>query len=255
MRIEHPALSELTGIQHGFFTRNGGTSSESYQSLNCGYGSDDDHEQVRKNRARVAEAMTVTEGNLVTAHQVHSPEALIIDAPFAGTTVPKVDALVTAKRGLAVAILTADCGPLLFADPNAGVVAAAHAGWRGAFDGVIESTLGRMEELGATKRDITAILGPTISRPNYEVDLGFKDRFTAREAAYERFFSDGKREGHVQFDLPAFILSKLQASGVGTAISLDRCTYALEDQFFSYRRSTHQREPDYGRQISAITVI
>ena len=195
MHIEHIALSELPGIQHGFFTRNGGTSSATYHSLNCGYGSEDDAEQVRQNRARVAETMKVGEGNLVTAYQVHSPDALVIDAPFAPGEAPRVDALVTARKGLAVAILTADCGPILFADPKAGVVAAAHAGWRGAFDGVIENTIARMTELGANKRDITAILGPTISRPSYEVDQGFMDRFTARNAAFERFFSDGTRHG------------------------------------------------------------
>ena len=254
MRITHPTLSDLPGIEHGFFTRNGGTSSDAYHSLNCGYGSDDEREQVRQNRALVAQSLSVKQGNLITAYQVHSADALAIKGPFSTPEAPKVDALVTTTPGVATAILTADCGPILFADPKARVVAAAHAGWRGAFDGVIESTLAIMEEQGANRRDVSAILGPTISKDNYEVDEAFMQRFAARDKGTLHFFSDGNREGHVQFDLPAFILQRLEESGVGAAINLNRCTYGEEDQFFSYRRATHRKEPDYGRQISAIAL-
>ena len=255
MRIQHPSLQTLDGIEHGFFTRRGGASNKTYHSLNCGFGSGDDREQVRNNRALVAARLGVDAPRLVTAYQVHSPTALIIDAPFAEGEVPKVDALVTNTPNLAVAILTADCGPILFADREAGVVAAAHAGWRGAFEGVIEATLEQMSSLGARREAVTAVLGPTISRDNYEVDQGFMDRFTERTPDWQRFFSAGKRDGHVQFDLPAFILSRLQEGGVGTAINLDRCTYGEEEMFFSYRRTTHRNEPDYGRLISAIALV
>ena len=255
MRIQHPSLEALDGIAHGFFTRRGGSSKEAYHSLNCGFGSGDDKEQVRQNRALVAKSLGVASDRLVTAYQVHSPKAMIIDAPFNEGETPQLDALVTNTPGLAVAILTADCGPLLFADQQAGVVAAAHAGWRGAFEGVVADTIGKMCELGAKPEAITAILGPTISRDNYEVDQAFMDRFLERSASWSRFFSAGKRDGHVQFDLPAFIISRLQESGVGTAINLDRCTYGEEELFFSYRRTTHRNEPDYGRLISAIAII
>ncbi|PLW79153.1 peptidoglycan editing factor PgeF [Cohaesibacter celericrescens] len=255
MRVQHQALTSLTGIEHGFFTRNGGTSSDTYHSLNCGYGSDDDREQVRQNRALVAQTITVADDRLVTAYQVHSPLALAIDGPFTSSQPPKVDALVTNTPGLAVAILTADCGPVLFADPNAGVVAAAHAGWRGAFEGVIQATVEKMLELGAENKNITAILGPTISRDNYEVDTAFKERFIERDSAYAHFFSQGNRDGHMQFNLPAFIVAKLEESNIGTALNINRCTYGEENQFFSFRRSTHRNEPDYGRQISAIALI
>nr|WP_321456184.1 peptidoglycan editing factor PgeF [uncultured Cohaesibacter sp.] len=255
MRIQHPSLQAMDGIAHGFFTRRGGTSKETYHSLNCGYGSGDERAQVQQNRTLVAQSLGVESDKLVTAYQVHSPTAMIVNEPFAEGGVPKLDALVTNKPGLAVAILTADCGPLLFADPNAGVVAAAHAGWRGAFEGVIADTVAKMEELGAKPASITAILGPTISKNNYEVDQAFMDRFSDKSPDWARFFSAGKRDGHVQFDLPAFILFRLQQSGVGNALNLDRCTYGEEDMFFSYRRTTHRNEPDYGRQISAITIV
>ncbi|WP_319413217.1 peptidoglycan editing factor PgeF [uncultured Cohaesibacter sp.] len=255
MRIQHPSLQALDGIAHGFFTRRGGTSTKTYHSLNCGYGSGDEREQVRQNRALVAQSLGVESDRLVTAYQVHSPRALIIDAPFSEGNTPELDALVTNKPGLAVAILTADCGPVLFADAEAGVVAAAHAGWRGAFEGVIADTVAKMISLGARPEKITAILGPTISHANYEVDQAFMDRFTTRSADWQRFFSAGKRDGHVQFDLPAFILFQLQQCDVGNAINLGRCTYGEESTFFSYRRTTHRKEPDYGRQISAIALI
>lgn len=253
LRIQHPALSGQDTIEHGFFTRKGGTSAGTYRSLNCGYGSDDIRQQVTENRALVAQAMGVQPQKLITAYQVHSPDAIIIDAPFPEDA-PKADAIVTNRPGLAIAILTADCGPLLFADEKAGVIAAAHAGWRGASSGIIENTIGRMIELGAETEAITAILGPTISQPNYEVDDAFLDIFLKIHEGAERFFTEGDREGHKQFDLPAFIMARLEACQVGMAINLDRCTYGQEETFFSYRRATHRKEPDYGRQISAIAL-
>ena len=255
MRIQHPALSSLPGIQHGFFTRNGGTSEDTYRSLNCGYGSEDDPEQVRQNRALVANALGVEESHLVTSYQVHSPDAMAIEAPFSSHAKPRLDALVTNQPGLAVAILTADCGPLLFCDPEARVIAAAHAGWRGALEGVLEATIETMESKGANRENITVVLGPTISRANYEVDRIFMDRFISNDASWTEFFSQGSRPGHLQFDLPAYIIMRLKACGTGTVINLDQCTYGEEDRFFSYRRSTHRKEPDYGRQISGIALI
>lgn len=254
MQLQHPALSQISAINHGFFTRRGGTSNNAYDSLNCGYGSDDDRENVTNNRARVATELGVTPENLVTGYQVHSPDVAIVSSPFSDDNRPKVDALVTKIPGLAVAVLTADCGPLLFADHKNRIVAAAHAGWKGAVGGVIENTLSQMENLGAERANITAILGPTISRSNYEVDDAFKARFTSISPDYESFFSKGQREGHCQFDLPSFIMAKLNSEGVANAINLDRCTYAEPDEFFSYRRATHKNEPDYGRQITAIAV-
>ena len=254
MRIQHPAFTSLPGIEHGFFTRNGGTSKNTYHSLNCGYGSDDSPEQITRNRALVAKTLKVKPDHLITVHQIHSAIAVIAEAPLDRTDLPKADAVVTNRPGMAVAILTADCGPILFADPKAGVVAAAHAGWRGAFGGILEATVKAMEQIGAKRESITAILGPVISGPNYEVDLPFKEQFCARNEEWDRFFGPGQREGHVQFDLPAFIMTQLQACDIQKAINLDRCTYGEEEHFFSYRRATHRSEPDYGRQISAIAL-
>ncbi len=254
MQLQHPALSQTGAISHGFFTRRGGTSNDAYDSLNCGYGSDDDRENVTNNRARVAKELGVTPKNLVTGYQVHSPDTAIVTSPFSDDNRPKVDALVTQTPGIAVAVLTADCGPLLFADHKNRIVAAAHAGWKGAVGGVIENTLAQMESMGAERKNITAILGPTISRPNYEVDNAFRARFINLDPDFCDFFSEGQREGHCQFNLPAFIMSKLTKEGVGNAINLERCTYAEPDEFFSYRRATHKNEPDYGRQITAIAV-
>ncbi|MCV6576426.1 MAG: peptidoglycan editing factor PgeF [Cohaesibacter sp.] len=254
MSLHHPTFTHMHAIRHGFFTRSGGKSNGLYKSLNCGYGSDDDRDRVSANRAYVAEQLTVTPDHLLTAYQVHSAKALIVDQPFESEERPQVDALVTNKPGLAVAVLTADCGPLLLADEQNRVVAAAHAGWKGAIGGIIEATILEMEKLGAERSKIHAVLGPTISRANYEVDDAFKHRFLEQDASHETFFLDGSRPGHCQFDLPAFIQAQMQKSGIQTAFDIGRCTYAEPDSFFSYRRSTHQNEPDYGRQIAAIAL-
>lgn len=242
------------GIAHGFFTREGGVSSGLYASLNIGLGSADERAKVLENRGRVAAALGVTAENLVLPHQVHSPDVAVVEAPWAPGDGPKVDAVVTARPGIAVGVATADCGPILFADARARVVGAAHAGWKGAIGGVVEATIDAMERLGATRGDITAVLGPTISAAAYEVGAEFVARFAEADSSYLRFFRPSEREGHSMFDLPAFVLHRLEAAGVGRAASLGLCTYRDETRFFSYRRTTHRREPDYGRLVAAITL-
>jgi len=243
------------GIAHGFFTREGGVSEGIYASLNIGLGSADDRDRVLANRARVAEALGVAPSDLVLPYQVHSPDVAVVDAPWAPGEGPKVDAVVTARPGIAVGVATADCGPILFCDAEAGVVGAAHAGWKGAFGGVIGATVAAMEGLGARRARISAVLGPTISAAAYEVGPEFVERFTATDAGFSRFFRPSERAGHAMFDLPAFVLMRLGEAGVGRAASLDLCTYGDEARFFSYRRTTHRGEPDYGRLVAAIAVV
>lgn len=252
--LTSPDLSALPGLSHGFFTRRGGVSGGLYASLNIGLGSKDERAAVTENRARVASLLGVAPGALLSPYQHHSPDAIVVDAPFEPGAQPRGDALVTDRPGLALAISTADCGPVLFADPQARVVGAAHAGWRGALTGVLEATLAAMQRLGARNERVIAVLGPTISGANYEVGEEFRARFLEADGANERFFSPSDKAGHALFDLPAYILARLEAAGVATATSLDRCTYAEEDLFFSYRRATHRGEPDYGRLVSAITL-
>ena len=246
--IDHVA----PGTRHGFFTRVGGVSSGIYQGLNIGTGSSDDQALVRENRARVARWMGVAPDCLMTAHQVHSPDVLVVREPFAGER-PKADALVTDVPGIAVAASTADCGPVLFADPEAGVVGAAHAGWKGAFTGVLENTIAAMETLGANRDNIVAVLGPSISLINYEVGPEFVERFVAADIANGAYFTPSGTPGHAMFDLNSYTVDRLRSAGV-RAEMLGRCTYAEEDLFYSYRRTTHRKEPDYGRQISAIAL-
>jgi YfiH family protein len=244
--ITHAALD---GTEHGFFTRQGGASSGIFKGLNCGFGSSDQHDVVGINRARVAAALDVQPDRLVGVHQVHSADVVVVTGPMGAQ--PKADALVTATKGVALSILTADCQPVLFADRKAGVIGAAHAGWKGALHGVLEQTVLQMEKLGAVRGDITAVIGPSISQRNYEVGPEFRDQFTAADPGYDRFFvaSDGDR---LHFDLPGFGLFKLQNLGVGHASWTHHCTYADPDRFYSYRRCVHQKEADYGRLISAI---
>jgi len=239
----------LGSFQHGFFTRKGGASSGIFSGLNCGPGSTDQAGAVRTNRARAASALGVAPEALVRVHQVHSPNVVTIDAP--AETPVEADALVTATPGIAISILTADCQPVLFADPKAGVIGAAHAGWRGALEGVLENTLDAMERLGAERANITAVIGPCISLQAYEVGEEFMERFMIEDPAYSRFFSGGPG-GKPHFDLPSFSLSRLRAAGVGEAEWIHRCTYSEPDLFFSYRRTTHAGEADYGRLLSAI---
>ncbi len=244
---------KLKGVRHGFFTRKGGLSSGVYDSLNIGLGSDDERANVIENRRRAAERLGVRADALALPYQYHSPDAVIVEEAWSPAEAPKADAVVTNVPGLAVAISTADCGPVLMADVEARVVAAAHAGWRGAIDGVIETTLVAMEELGAARDRIVAVLGPTISQASYEVGPEFRETFIKHDEGNGRFFIDGPA-GKPHFDLPAYILHRLEKAGVRRAEWIGRCTYAEEESFFSYRRATHRGEPDYGRLISAITL-
>lgn len=249
MTLEILTSDALGSVRHGFFTRRGGASSGIFKGLNCGTGSSDQTEVVTINRERVAKAMQVTPEALVSLHQVHSANVDVVHAPRSER--PKADAMVTNTPGIALGILTADCQPVLFADPEAGVIGAAHAGWRGALDGVLEATLEAMQDLGAQLDDISAVIGPTISQRSYEVGPEFFDTFTAEDADHARFFANGQGD-RLQFDLPAFSISRLRAAGVGHVEWTCHCTYEDEDRFFSYRRSVHRNEADYGRLISSI---
>ncbi|MHA7827863.1 MAG: peptidoglycan editing factor PgeF [Roseovarius sp.] len=249
MTLEIITADSLSPVRHGFFTRRGGASSGVFSGLNCGPGSSDQSEIVRINRARVAAAMGVAPDHLLTLNQVHSPDTVTVDGPL--TQRPRADALVTARPGVAVAVLSADCQPVLLADSKAGVVGAAHAGWRGALDGVLEATLDAMEGLGARRGDISAVIGPAISQAAYEVGPEFLEEFIAEDPANTRFFANGA-DGRYMFDLPAYGLERLRAAGVGQAEWTRHCTYADPARFFSYRRSCHAGEADYGRLISAI---
>ena len=254
MLIEAPELSACPRIRHAFFTRQGGASGGIYESLNGGVGSADDPAAVAENRARMAGALGVAPERLLSLYQIHSADVVLADAPWAPADRPKADAIVTRTPGLALAVASADCGPVLFADPEAGIVGAAHSGWKGAFTGVLGATVARMEELGAERGRIVAVLGPTIGPDAYEVGPEFVARFVEADVGHGRFFRPSGREGHSVFDLPAFILLRLQEAGVGTAASLGLCTYSDERRFYSYRRATHRDEPDYGRLLSAIVI-
>ncbi len=247
-----PALA-LPGIRHAFFTREGGVSQGIHAGLNGGLGSHDAPEAVRENRGRMAAHLGLRPEALLSLYQIHSPDVIAVSAPWPGER-PKADGMATATPGIGLAIATADCGPVLFADAAARVIGACHAGWKGAFTGVLENTLAAMERLGAARSRIVAVLGPTISRDAYEVGPEFVARFEARDAELLRFFSPSGRDGHAMFDLPAFIGAELARSGVGRFVDAGLCTYADETRFFSYRRTTHRKEPDYGRLISAITL-
>jgi hypothetical protein len=242
------------GIRHGFFTRQGGVSTGIYAALNCGLGSQDERAAVVENRARVAAALAVSGAPVLTLHQVHSATALVVDGPFPAGSVPRADALVTRTQGLVVGALAADCTPVLFADPARRIVAAAHAGWRGALAGVIEATIAAMEGLGAVRCNIHAAVGPCIGPGAYEVGPEFRDTFLIADTGYGRFFSEPSGKARPHFDLPGFVAHRLKKAGVGAVEVATACTYENESEFFSYRRSTHRKEPDYGRQISAIVV-
>ncbi|MCK0196676.1 peptidoglycan editing factor PgeF [Ancylobacter sp. 6x-1] len=252
MKIEAPTLSALPGIRHAFFTREGGVSGGIYAGLNAGVGSRDVPEHVAENRSRMAGALGVPQERFLTCYQIHSPDCLAVDAPFAER--PHADALATATPGLAVGISIADCGPVLFADPVARVVGAAHAGWKGAVGGVLEGTLARMEQLGARRANVIAVIGPLIRQPSYEVGPDFIGRLTEVDSANGRFLAPSERPNHAMFDLPGYIADRLRAAGVGTVEDLGLDTYSDETRFFSYRRATHRGEPDYGRQIAAIVI-
>lgn len=239
-------------MRHGYFTRIGGVSDGIYRGLNIGTGSSDDQTLVAENRRRVADWMGVPADHLLTAHQVHSPDVIVAREPFAGPR-PKADAIVTDRPGIAVGASTADCGPVLFADAEARIIGAAHAGWKGAFTGVLENTILAMEGLGARRERIVAVLGPSIGPDNYEVGPEFVARFVEADADNPRYFRPSTTAGHSMFDLNQYTVDRLRKAGV-TAEGLGRCTYAEEDLFYSYRRTTHRKEADYGRQVSAIVL-
>ena len=240
-------------IRHGFFTRSGGVSDGIYRGLNVGLGSSDDQQSVGENRSRICRWFTVPDERLATPHQVHSPDVWVVDDSFDGDR-PKADAVVTATPGLVIGVLTADCVPILFADPVAGVIAAAHAGWNGALSGVAENAIAEMERLGADRGRIAACLGPSISGVNYEVGPEYVDRFIAQDPQSRSYFRPSGKAGHSLFDLLNYALNRLIKAGISAQLS-GQCTYADEERFFSYRRTTNRGEPDYGRQISAICIV
>jgi YfiH family protein len=252
--VRSPLLDKAAsqGIRHGYFTRIGGVSSGIYEGLNIGTGSNDDQALVAENRARVAAWMGVPASHLLTAWQIHSADVIVAREPFAGER-PKADAIVTDRPGVAVAASTADCGPVLFADAEARIIGAAHAGWKGAFTGVLENTILAMEGLGARRERIVAVLGPSIGPDNYEVGPEFVARFVEADAANILYFEPSANAGHSMFDLNRYTIDRLAKAGV-IADGLGRCTYAEEELFYSYRRTTHRKEPDYGRQVSAIVL-
>jgi YfiH family protein len=251
--ITSPDLASLPGIRHAYFTREGGASGGIYASLNGGLGSSDHKADIAENRARMARALAVAPDHLVSLHQVHSADVAVATGPWTGER-PRADAMVTRTKGVALGISTADCGPILFADADAGVIGAAHSGWKGAFTGIGEATLAAMEKLGARRERTIAVLGPTIGPNAYEVGPEFVARFVNARADDARFFRPSVRAQHAMFDLPSFIGARFMEAGVGRFVDLALCTYSDPARFFSYRMTTHRAEPDYGRLISAITL-
>ncbi len=249
-----PSLAAMTGIRHGFFTRLGGVSEGLYAGLNCGLGSNDDPERVLQNRGRVAVHLGAAQPEVVTVYQIHSATAVTIDRPLDRAHLPKADAVVTRTPGLAIGVLTADCTPVLFADPEAKVVAAAHAGWRGAVQGVLAATVQEMERHGARRDRMIAAIGPTISQEAYEVGPDFETEFLTLEPDNARFFVRRDAASRAHFDLPGYVAQDLASLGLAHIERVNPCTYENESLFFSFRRTTHRNEPDYGRQISAIVV-
>ena len=245
-------LALFPGIRHGFFTRRGGKSDGLYSALNCGFGSGDDLEIVAYNRSEVARALGTTGENLCSAYQIHSPKAVTLTVPWTRETAPEADAMVTSTPGVALGILTADCVPVLFADPVAKVIGAAHAGWKGAYSGVIENTLAAMEALGAARTHITTAIGPAIEQRSYEIGSEFRDRLLTQEPENDRFFISSLRDNHHMFNLKGYVKSRLTNAGIGSINMLANDTCSEEGDFFSFRRATLRQEPVYGRQISAI---
>jgi YfiH family protein len=251
--IQASSLSVLTNVRHAFFTREGGVSDGIYASLNGGLGSRDAAENVQENRSRMAAALGVAPARFLTCYQIHSPNVVVADTPWAREATPEADAIVTREVGLAIGVLTADCGPVLFADGEAGVIGAAHSGWKGAIGGVLEATIDAMEKLGAKRGNIRAALGPLIRQDNYEVGPEFVARYTADDPGNARYFRPSQKDGHAMFDLPSYIAARMARAGVAFE-DLALCTYADPQRFFSYRRTTHRAEPDYGRHVNAIVL-
>lgn len=246
-------LSAIPGIRHGFFTREGGVSGGVYSTLNGGPGSRDDPADVRENRRRMAERLGVTPENFLSVHQTHSPDAIVATGPWPGPARPKADAMVTTNEGVALGVTTADCAPILFADARARVIGAAHAGWKGALAGILESTIDAMEKLGAERGGMVAAIGPLIRQSSYEVGSEFVARFIDADAGNAAFFLPGEREGHAMFDLAGYIRRRLENAGVLMIDDLGVDTYS-DARCYSYRRSVHRKEADYGRHVHAITL-
>jgi purine-nucleoside/S-methyl-5'-thioadenosine phosphorylase / adenosine deaminase len=254
MFVQSSTLAALPGIRHSFFTREGGVSDGIYASLNAGVGSNDKPERVAENRARMAAALDVAPEHFLTCYQIHSPDVVVADTPWPAAERPRADAIVTQRSGIAIGVSTADCGPVLLADAQAGVIGAAHAGWRGALTGVTDATIAAMERLGAERARIVAALGPMIRQSNYEVGADLIERFRAEDPGSEKFFAPGARANHALFDLAGYVAARLKRAGIGSIDDLGLCTYANEDRFYSYRRTTHRGEPDYGRHVNAIAL-
>ena len=248
MILKASSLGQIGKVRHAFFTREGGISAGIYASLNGGIGSGDAPANVWENRARMASALGLSPERLLAAYQIHSAEAVIVDRPWSVSERPRADALVTSTPGLAIAITTADCGPILLADRDGGVIAAVHAGWRGALNGIVSAAVAAMERCGARRQKIVAAIGPLIRQPMYEVGPDLMAAFD------RRFFTPARRADHALFDLAGYIASRLHAAGVAHVEDLGLCTYSDETRFFSYRRSVHRQEGDYGRHISAIAL-
>ncbi len=252
--IEAPNLAAQPGIRHGFFTRVGGVSQGLYAGLNCGLGSADDAALVIENRRRAGSHLGGRDDGVVTLYQCHGMTALSIDRAPLRDALPKADAVVTKTPGLVIGVLTADCAPVLLADPKAGIIAACHAGWRGAVGGIIESTIVEMERIGADRRRIHAALGPCINQPAYEVGEDFRRDFVARDAGFSKYFGRLSADTKPHFDLPGFVMDQLEAAQLASIVNAAQCTHASESLFFSFRRATQRKDADYGRQISAIVV-
>jgi purine-nucleoside/S-methyl-5'-thioadenosine phosphorylase / adenosine deaminase len=253
MRLGSPLLSAIPGLRHGFFTREGGVSGGIYASLNGGLGSNDNPAHVAENRRRMAEEIGVTPERFLSVHQTHSPDVVVATGPWLGPTRPLADAIVTCAEGLAIGATAADCGPILLADPRARIIGAAHAGWKGALTGIVESTVEAMEKLGAERSGIVAAIGPLIRQHSYEVGDEFVERFIEADADNAVFFLPAERERHAMFDLAGFIRMRLENAGVLMIDDIGVDTYS-DERFYSYRRSVHLREPDYGRHVHAIAL-
>ncbi|MCA1456196.1 peptidoglycan editing factor PgeF [Bradyrhizobium sp. BRP22] len=253
MTLASPLLSAVPGLRHAFFSREGGVSEGIYAGLNGGIGSNDDANNVAENRRRMAERMGVQPDRLLTLYQVHSPDVVVATTPWASNARPKADAIVTRNENLAIGVTAADCGPILFVDPNARVIGAAHAGWKGALTGVLESTVKAMERLGADRGSIVAAIGPLIRQPSYEVGPEFVARFLEADADNALFFLPGEREGHAMFDLGGYIRMRLENAGILMIDDTGIDTYS-DERFYSYRRSVHRKEGDYGRHVHAIAL-
>jgi polyphenol oxidase len=253
MTLRSSLLSAIPGLRHAFFTRDGGVSGGIYAGLNAGVGSKDDPAHVAENRRRMAEQMGVTPAHFLTVHQTHSPDVAVAAAPWDTASRPRADAIVTRTEGLAIGATAADCGPILFVDPNARVIGAAHAGWKGALTGILEATIATMEKLGAERNGLIAAIGPLIRQHSYEVGGEFVERFIEADAENALFFMPSVREGHAMFDLAGFIRMRLENAGVLMIDDVGIDTYS-DERFYSYRRSVHRGEPDYGRHVHAIAL-